>query len=348
MRKDRIYEALTLVKDGQGRPLTDNGKIRNIVIKDHTVALTLLLKAAERDREAHYRHAIEEALHAIGIGNIHIRVKPMDETIPDRDEIPQSAPPSAPLLAPDSGTRFIAIASGKGGVGKSTVTVNLALALTRMGKRVGIIDADIYGFSIPNLLGIEEKPQKAENRIVPVERYGVQLISTGFFVQGNNPVVWRGPMLGKMISTYLNDVDWPPLDYMLIDVPPGTGDIALDINRKIPQCAEIIVTTPHPMASHVAERAGVMAKQTGHRILGVVENMSYFEDDRGIRHYVFGRGGGDLLAEQLQTSLLVRIPIVAAGDRPSDPSSPPSVFTDERGNGAVYSELARKVSRLLS
>ncbi|KAF9121176.1 hypothetical protein BGX30_002739 [Mortierella sp. GBA39] len=235
---------------------------------------------------------------------------------------------NSPLVAADSGVTFIAIASGKGGVGKSTVTVNLATALAKQGKRVGIIDADVYGYSIPEMMGIHDLPKKHNNRIVPVERHGIKVISTGFFVQGNKPVVWRGPMLGKMLSTFLNEVEWGPLDFIVLDLPPGTGDIALDVHNKIPQCSEILVTTPHPTANHVAARAGEMAIQTNHPILGVIENMSYFTDPSGQRHDLFGTGGGAALAEQLNTKLLAEIPLSAPGQS-ADPEKSPAVFGDD-------------------
>src|SRR5699024_4662644 len=147
-----------------------------------------------------------------------------------------------------------AVASGKGGVGKSTVTVNLATALSRYGKKVGIIDADIYGFSIPDMMGIENRPVVQEGKIIPVERFGIKVISMGFFVEDNSPIVWRGPMLGKMLNSFFDEVDWGELDYLLLDLPPGTGDIALDVHALLPTSKEIVVTTPHPTAAFVAAR----------------------------------------------------------------------------------------------
>ena len=179
------------------------------------------------------------------------------------------------LLSPDSKTTFIAIASGKGGVGKSTVSVNLAVALARLGKKVGLIDADIYGFSVPDMMGITARPVVQGEKIIPVERFGVKVISMGFFVEDNAPIIWRGPMLGKMLNSFFGEVEWGDLDYLLLDLPPGTGDVALDLHTMLPACKEIIVTTPHPTAAFVAARAGAMALKTDHEILGVIENMSY-------------------------------------------------------------------------
>lgn len=248
------------------------------------------------------------------------------------------------LLGEQSKTQFIAIASGKGGVGKSTVTVNLATALARSGKRVGIIDADIYGFSVPDMMGIEERPQVVNDVIIPIERFGVKIISMGFFVEDNSPIVWRGPMLGKMLRNFFQEIQWGELDYMLLDLPPGTGDVALDIHQMIPQSKEVIVTTPHATAAFVAARAGSMALKTNHEIIGVVENMAYFESKlTGEREYVFGRGGGGKLAETLHCELLAQIPLDSPDNHPLDPNFSPSVFAQDTHVGQLYLELAQKV-----
>src|SRR5699024_7493911 len=214
------------------------------------------------------------------------------------DEIIQKFQPAeekdTSILSGDNQPHFIAIASGKGGVGKSTVTVNLAMSLMRLGKKVGIIDADIYGFSVPDMMGVEEQPVVRGEKIIPVERFGVKLISMGFFVEDNSPIIWRGPMLGKMLNNFFKEVEWGDLDYLLLDLPPGTGDVAMDVHELLPSCNEVIVTTPHPTAAFVAARAGQMALKTEHQILGIVENMAYFESEKtGEKEYVFGRGGGD-------------------------------------------------------
>jgi len=250
----------------------------------------------------------------------------------------------SPLLTEQNNVKFIAIASGKGGVGKSTVTVNLATALARSGKRVGIIDADIYGFSVPDMMGIEERPEVINDRVIPIERFGVKVISMGFFVEDNSPIVWRGPMLGKMLRNFFQEIEWGELDYVLLDLPPGTGDVALDIHQMIPQSKEIIVTTPHATASFVAARAGAMAIKTNHEIIGVVENMSYFESKlTGEREYVFGRGGGGKLAETLHCELLAQIPLGQPENHPLDPNFSPSVFASSTPIGELYLELAEKV-----
>ncbi|MYL34688.1 P-loop NTPase [Pontibacillus yanchengensis] len=204
----------------------------------------------------------------------------------------------------------IAITSGKGGVGKSTVSVNLALALKKLGKKVAIVDLDIYGFSVPKLLGISARPKTINERIIPVEAHGVKVMSMGFLIKGNEPVVWRGPMLGKMVNHFWSDVQWGELDYMILDLPPGTGDVALDMHQLIPQSKEIIVTTPHEAATHVAERAGSMAIKTDHEIIGVVENMAFFTPPgTKDQYFLFGKGGGETLADTLNTELISSLPI---------------------------------------
>ncbi|WP_199426840.1 Mrp/NBP35 family ATP-binding protein [Thermaerobacillus caldiproteolyticus] len=239
-------------------------------------------------------------------------------------------------------TTYIAIASGKGGVGKSTVSVNLAVSLARLGKKVGLIDADIYGFSIPDMMGIVERPVVRGEKIIPVERFGVKVISMGFFVEDNAPVIWRGPMLGKMLNSFFQEVEWGELDYLLLDLPPGTGDVALDVHSLLPSCKEIIVTTPHPTAAFVAARAGAMAVRTEHQIIGVIENMSYFESRRtGEKEYVFGKGGGEKLAKELQTELLGQLPL----QQPdwNDDDFAPSVYAEDHPIGKIYMNIARKI-----
>ncbi|TXC85640.1 Mrp/NBP35 family ATP-binding protein [Metabacillus litoralis] len=246
------------------------------------------------------------------------------------------------LLSPNSKTTFLAIASGKGGVGKSTVSVNLAVSLARLGKKVGLIDADIYGFSVPDMMGITKRPVVRGEKIFPVERFGVKVISMGFFVEDNAPVIWRGPMLGKMLNNFFNEVEWGDLDYLLLDLPPGTGDVALDVHSMLPACKEIIVSTPHPTAAFVAARAGAMALQTDHEVVGVVENMAYFESAKtGEKEYVFGRGGGEKLAEELRVPLLGKIPL----QQPdwNDDDFAPSVYAEDHPIGKIYQEIGKQV-----
>lgn len=246
------------------------------------------------------------------------------------------------LLSKDNPVEFIAVASGKGGVGKSTVAVNLAVSLAREGKKVGLVDADIYGFSVPDMMGIQEKPEVEGEQIIPVEREGVKVISMAFFVEENAPVIWRGPMLGKMITSFFTEVKWGELDYLILDLPPGTGDVALDVHTMLPSSKEIIVTTPHPTAAFVAARAGAMAKHTEHTILGVIENMSYFQsEETGNKEYVFGTGGGEKLAEELQTDLLGHLPLEQPSWNPKDFA--PSIYQPDDRLGEIYQSMAQQI-----
>jgi ATP-binding protein involved in chromosome partitioning len=239
----------------------------------------------------------------------------------------------------------IAVTSGKGGVGKSTVSVNLATALARSGKNVALIDLDIYGFSVPNIMNISSRPKTINQKIIPIEAHGVKVMSMGFLIKGNDPVVWRGPMLGKMVEHFTKDVMWGELDYVVLDMPPGTGDVALDMHNFIPQSKEIIVTTPHQTATHVAERAGTMAIKSEHEIIGVVENMSYFQPIEGQdKYYLFGKGGGEALAENLHTEVLARLPI----QEPQEGSPTPAIYEEGTQLYTEYNKLAAKINELHS
>lgn len=240
---------------------------------------------------------------------------------------------------------YIAIASGKGGVGKSTVSVNLAVSLARLGKKIGLLDADIYGFSVPDMMGITMRPEVVNNKIIPVERFGVKVISMGFFVEDNAPIIWRGPMLGKMLTSFLQEVEWGEIDYLILDLPPGTGDVALDVHTMLPTSKEIIVTTPHPTAAFVAARAGAMAIKTEHEILGIIENMSYYISKSGEKEYVFGRGGGEKLADDLGTDLLGQLPLGQPEWNEEDFA--PSVYQPEHFIGVRYVEIAEKLLQIM-
>ncbi|MCL7748702.1 Mrp/NBP35 family ATP-binding protein [Halalkalibacter sp. MEB205] len=239
----------------------------------------------------------------------------------------------------------IAITSGKGGVGKSTVAVNLALSLANLGKKVALIDLDIYGYSVPKILNIDSKPKTMNNKIIPVGHENITVMSMGFLLKGNDPVVWRGPMLGKMIDHFFDDVIWGKQDYVILDLPPGTGDVALDLHHKLPKCQEIIVTTPHPNAVHVAERAGMMAKQTNHTIIGVIENMSYFTPPHSNEKYhLFGKGGGSTLASNLDTELLASIPLA----NPQADGEPSVLITQDPTLADEYRALAERLIEKLT
>ena len=217
----------------------------------------------------------------------------------------------------------VAIASGKGGVGKSTVSANLGLALAKAGAKIGIMDADVYGPSIPTILGIKEKPASVDNRIIPVKKYGIEVISMGFFIAANDAVIWRGPMLHKMVQDFLGVVDWGELDYLLIDLPPGTGDIQLSLCQTIPLTGAVIVSTPQEVAWNVAQKAIVMFDKLNTPILGIVENMSYYACGHcGTRENIFGSGGAKKAANLLGIPYLGGIPIVTAIRKTADEGDP--------------------------
>jgi ATP-binding protein involved in chromosome partitioning len=356
MTREQVLDMLRDLHDPvYNNSLVELNLIKDVMVKDRSVAMSVVLSADSEQRRNELKALITETLHKQGIADVHIRFRPMSEF--ERTEAskrsgqqqPQQAAkpvqkPAKDLLSEQSGTTFIAVASGKGGVGKSTVAVNLAVALARQGKKVGIIDADIYGFSVPDMMGIEDRPQIVDEKIQPIERFGVKVISMGFFVQDNAPVIWRGPMLGKMLKNFFNEVEWGEIDYMVLDLPPGTGDVALDVHQMIPQSKEIIVSTPHATAAFVAARAGAMAVHTNHEIIGVVENMAYYACGQcGHKDYVFGRGGGAKLADELHTKLLAQIPLGAPDNHPSEPDYSPSVYKAESEAGQIYLEVAEAV-----
>src|SRR3989339_1113618 len=236
--------------------------------------------------------------------------------------------------------KYLAIASGKGGVGKSTVTANLAAALIRQGKKVGIIDADVYGPSIPNILKIGIKPLSAadDERMIPLEKNGIEVISTEFFMPPEKPLMWRGPMLGKMLIHFFSGVKWQDnIDLILIDLPPGTGDVALDVKTYVPKSKILVVTTPHVNASHVAVKAGIGAQNIGHEVIGVVENMSYYYNTCSkTREFIFGQGGGETVAKKLGVNVFGQIPI-------GQPLNGEYLFEGNEEAGKIYNQIALKV-----
>ena len=244
------------------------------------------------------------------------------------------------LAKPGSKTRIIGISSGKGGVGKSSVTTNLAVALAKRGLSVGIIDADVWGFSIPKMMGIDRAPMVLEDLLIPPRAYGVSVISMDFFVQSDQAVVWRGPMLHKALEQFLVDVLWGDLDYLLIDMPPGTGDVAISISQYLPKSEIIVVTTPQVAAQRVAVRAGLMARKVNQDVIGVIENMSWFTGDDGQRYEIFGSGGGEVLAEKLDVPFLGKIPLVPALREGADVGEPVFVVEPDGEAARAFVELA--------
>ncbi len=248
-----------------------------------------------------------------------------------------------PFADKASPTRVVAIASGKGGVGKSSVTVNLAVTLAAQGHSVGLLDADVYGFSVPSMLGVSEQPTMLGPLLVPPVAYGVRVMSMGFFVPEDQAVVWRGPMLHKALEQFLVDVHWGAPDFLLVDMPPGTGDVSLSIAQYLPRAELIVVTTPQPAAGRVAQRAAIMAKQLHLPVRGVVENMSVFVADDGTAYELFGSGGGQQLADELGVGLLAGIPLVPALRAGGDRGIPVVVAEPDGPVASVFGSLATKI-----
>jgi ATP-binding protein involved in chromosome partitioning len=251
-----------------------------------------------------------------------------------------------PFSGRGSRTRVIAVASGKGGVGKSSVTVNLAVALARAGHSVGLLDADIYGFSVPRMLGVESPPLTVGRLIVPPVAHGVRVVSMAFFVDEDKAVAWRGPMLHRALEQFLVDVHWGNPRYLLVDMPPGTGDVPLSVAQQLPSAELLVVTTPQPAAQRVAQRAAALARQLRLPVRGVVENMSFFEAPDGSRHEIFGAGGGAALAGALDVPLLAQIPLVPAVRQGADDGRPAAQVDPSGAVARAFDDLAAKLDEM--
>src|SRR3954464_12244071 len=314
--EDAIQAALATVDDPEiRRPITDLGMVKGFAVAGGTVNVELLLTVAGCPLRDKLTNDITAAVTAIaGIEAVTIDFGVMSEE--QRKALQTTlrgsgaAEPVIPFAQPGSRTRVYAVASGKGGVGKSSVTVNLAAALARRGLSVGVIDADIYGHSVPRMLGVEGRPTRVEDMIMPPQSHGVKVISIGMFTAGNAAVVWRGPMLHRALQQFLADVFWGDLDVLLLDLPPGTGDVAISLAQLLPNAEILVVTTPQMAAAEVAERAGAIALQTHQRLVGVVENMSWLELPDGTRMEVFGAGGGQTVADSLTRSVGASVPLL--------------------------------------
>ncbi|MCW0216185.1 MAG: Mrp/NBP35 family ATP-binding protein [Pseudonocardia sp.] len=300
-----VRAALAKVEDPEiHRPITDLGMVKSVAVSPGGVAAVgvYLTVAGCPMRETITSRVTNAVMEVPGVREVLVELDVMSDeqrTAMRKSLRGDSEEPVIPFAQPGSLTRVYCIASGKGGVGKSSVTVNLAAAMAAKGLKVGVVDADIYGHSVPRMLGAGTRPTKVDNMIMPPQAHGVKVISIGMFVQDNTPVVWRGPMLHRALQQFLADVFWGDLDVLLLDLPPGTGDIAISTAQLIPGAELIVVTTPQQAAAEVAERAGSIAQQTRQRIAGVVENMSWMEMPDGSRNEIFGSGGGRTVADSL-------------------------------------------------
>lgn len=320
------------------------------------VVIRLALPLGGHPMETELLSRIRDAAESAGVSNSSVEMRAMTEdereALGARMRGQAAGEREVTLAKPGSRTRVIGIASGKGGVGKSSVTVNLALALTDKGYSVGIMDADVWGFSIPKMMGIDRAPSVLQEMLIPPVAHGVAAISMDFFVDPEQAVVWRGPMLHKALEQFLVDVYWGDIDFLLIDMPPGTGDVSISISQYLPRSEIIVVTTPQPAAQRVAVKAGLMAAKVNQEVVGVVENMSWFTADDGKRYDLFGSGGGEQLASDLDVPLLGQIPLVPelreGGDigQPIVIADPDSEAT--KAFAAIADELVARKPRLRS
>jgi ATP-binding protein involved in chromosome partitioning len=353
---EQVRTALATVQDPEiHRPITDLGMVKDVTVRpDGTVDVAIYLTVAGCPLREKITADTTAAVRAVaGVREVRVTLDVMNDeqrTAMRKSLRGDSAEPIIPFAQPGSLTRVYCVASGKGGVGKSSVTVNLAVAMAARGLSVGVVDADIYGHSIPRMLGTTARPTKVETMMMPPQAHGVKVISIGMFTPGNTPVVWRGPMLHRTLRQFLAEVYWGDLDVLLLDLPPGTGDIAISVAQLIPNAEILVVTTPQVAAAEVAERAGAIALQTRQRLVGVVENMSWLELPDGSRMDVFGSGGGQTVADSLTRAvgapvpLLGQVPLDTRVREAGDAGEPIVVAQPDAPAAVVLREIATTLS----
>jgi ATP-binding protein involved in chromosome partitioning len=304
--RDELWQALSRVIDPElRRPVTDLDMVRDVRADGGEVTVRIALTVAGCPLRSSFEQQVDEQLGAVpGVESVRLEFDVMspEEKAALTTKLRGGVAERSKGISVDRSTRVLAVASGKGGVGKSTLTVNLAVAFSALGRRTGILDADVYGHSIPHMLGVHQKPVLVDQMIVPPVKDDLKLMSIGFFLDDNSPVMWRGPMLHRALEQFLSDVHWGELDVLLVDMPPGTGDVSISLGQLLPRAEAIVVTTPQPLAQEVAARAAIMAQKTNMRVIGVIENMT---------SDVFGEGGGARLAAQLGVPLLGQVPLDA-------------------------------------
>jgi ATP-binding protein involved in chromosome partitioning len=321
--------------------------VRGIRVEGGRVLVRVALIVPGESAEEALRRAITERVRArFAVDDVRVAFEVMDDA--DRQAVMRGLREGVTQFGQgEASTQVVAVGSGKGGVGKSTTTSNLAASLARLGHSVGLLDADVWGFSIPRMLGVRAEPVVIGDAIVPPEAHGVKVVSIGLFTSEENPVVWRGPMLHKALQQFLTDVFWDEPDYLLVDLPPGTGDVSISIAQFLPGASMLIVTTPQPAAEKVAQRAGFMAEKTGLRVAGVVENMSFFRGDDGKRYRLFGEGGGRSLAQRLEVPLLGEIPMDPALRELADAGTPIVVGAPDSEVAQALELTAKEIANLL-
>ena len=361
-----VQAALAAVEEPElRRSIVELGMVQGVAVDGRTAVVALAAPLPGDAPRAELSRRVVEAVGQVpGIERVDVDVRDMDDdeivalgrllkgvAPPNPLQVVDAAaarqPPERVNPFTDSRTRVLAVSSGKGGVGKSSVTTNLAVALADRGRRVAAVDADVWGFSMPRMLGVAAPPGLIDDVIVPPEANGVRLISMGFFAREDQAVIWRGPMLHKALEQFLTDVYWGELDYLIVDMPPGTGDISLSIAQFLPRAEVLVVTTPQPAAQRVAQRAAAMAEKVDLQVIGVIENMSWFTGDDGKRYELFGAGGGEELAGELDVPLLAQIPLVPALRIGGDVGRPIVAVDPDGEVGQVFRALAERLDTAL-
>jgi len=365
----RLEAALgALVEPVTGRPLAELGMVRSVRSRRHRAEVeigvpienwpaadeleAMIRTTAESDpdvRESNVEFSVMDEGERMALRSalrVHMEGEPADDGHGHAGHGHGPAAPTPRFLQPDSATRVIGVSSGKGGVGKSSVTVNLAVAMARIGKSVAILDADVYGFSVPKMLGGDTDPVILGDMVIPTTVHGVRCLSMGYFVPEDQPVIWRGPMLHKAIEQFLGDAYWGQPDFLLVDTPPGTGDVTLSLAQVMPRAEVIVVTTPQAAAQRVAQRAAFAARKLKLAVRGVVENMSWFTGDDGKRYELFGRGGGAMLAGDLGVPLLGQLPLVPELREGGDTGAPITITEPDGEVAQAFGALAERLVAL--
>jgi ATP-binding protein involved in chromosome partitioning len=348
--REQISEVLGEIQDPElHRGLNELNMIRKIDISGSEVTVLVALTIPGCPLKDYFYNVIPAKLKETHPAISHVNVELTSMTEDERKALVGGMrnETATPFAASDTSTQVIAIGSGKGGVGKSTTTVNIAASLAKQGYSVGLLDADVWGFSIPRMLGVHERPTVVADMIMPPEMFGVKIVSIGLFTTEDNPVVWRGPMLHKALQQFLTDVHWDEPDYLLVDLPPGTGDVSISIAQFLPGASMVVVTTPQAVAEKVAQRAGFMAEKTGLKVAGVIENMSYFRGDDGKEYKIFGEGGGATLAATLGVPLLGEVPIDPELRMLADTGTPIVVHAPDSEVAQALDTAAKELVNLL-
>jgi ATP-binding protein involved in chromosome partitioning len=348
LTESSVIEALQPVEDPElNRSIVDLRMVKSVSVNDQMIRVTVAMPSPEYPLRAELRDRVSAAVAAVAKGaSVAVDLAVMTEA--EQKALVALLQPSGeggqrenPFLT--ARTRVLAVASGKGGVGKSSVTTNLSIALARAGYSVAAVDADVWGFSMPRMLGIDRPPVVIDTLIVPPSAHGVKLVSMGFFAREDQPVIWRGPMLHKALEQFLTDVWWGEPQFLVVDMPPGTGDVSLSMAQFLPRAEVVVVTTPQPAAQKVAQRAAYMAQKVNLTVTGVIENMSWFRGDDGKAYELFGAGGGQELADALAVPLLGRVPLVPELREGGDVGRPITVADPDNEASQVFAEIARRL-----